>query len=137
MPNISLLYLIDDDPAALLLNEIIVQSNHQIQSFQSFENAETVVHQLQQLHRDQQPLPDLILVDLNMPYMNGFEFITAMEAALAPDHIPIVMLSSTIDPEEINKAIAFPSCVLFVSKPLDHEKLQQIINNWGDLYGGN
>lgn len=137
MPNISLLYLIDDDPAALLLNEIIVQSNHQIQSFQSFENAETVVHQLQQRHRDQQPLPDLILVDLNMPYMNGFEFITAMEAALAPDHIPIVMLSSTIDPEEINRANTFSSCVLFVSKPLDHEKLQQIINNWSDLYGGN
>ena len=137
MPNIPLLYLIDDDPAALLLNEIVVQQNHHIQSFQSFDCAERVVHQLQQLHQAQQTLPNLIIVDLNMPNMNGFEFIAALEEALAPDHIPIVMLSSTMDPEEINRANEFSSCVLFVSKPLDHEKLHQVIQRWHELYGGN
>jgi CheY-like chemotaxis protein len=72
--------------------------------------------------------PGLILLDINMPVMNGWEFLQAY-VPLYADRLPdtrIVILSSTIDPEDFALAKQYPVVVQFISKPLSIENLEEL-----------
>ena len=75
--------------------------------------------------------PELILLDINMPVMNGWEFLQEYTpkflAKLPNTHI--VILSSTIDPEDFALAKQFPVVKQFISKPLSIENLEELKSN--------
>ncbi len=71
--------------------------------------------------------PDLLLLDVNMPYMNGFEFLAQLERALPEQRRPrVVLLTSSVDDRDRAKAAAFWSVLGFINKPLTVEALQQL-----------
>ena len=72
----------------------------------------------------------LILSDINMPGMNGWEFLDAYKK-LPEDqtrHIKVLMLTTSINPDEEKKAIDIPEVKGFIHKPLTPEKLEKAIN---------
>jgi CheY-like chemotaxis protein len=77
---------------------------------------------------------DLILLDINMPVMNGFDFLEAFEA-LAPEHrgrTVVALLSSSRDALDRERAAHFPSVRGFLTKPLERSeaaKLASLIPN--------
>jgi CheY-like chemotaxis protein len=73
--------------------------------------------------------PDLIFLDINMPRMNGWEFI---EEYLKTDHRDIrpsgiVILSTTPNPDDVKKYSAVKEILCFEKKPLTKEKIHSII----------
>lgn len=72
--------------------------------------------------------PDLVLLDLNMPRKNGYEVMAEMSADRYLRHIPVMILTSTREEQELLKYDNYdPS--RYCSKPLDIERFNRILEN--------
>lgn len=75
------------------------------------------------------PRPELILLDINMPRMNGWEFLEAYEAL--PDHqtagVVVVMLTTSLNPDDAERAERIETIDRFLNKPLDRETLFDLL----------
>lgn len=79
-------------------------------------------------------IPDLVLLDLNTPFMNGWDFLTAYEAlgpALAKRPV-IYLISSSVDPNDYQKALNNDLLAGFFSKPLTPKQLAEITQLVGE-----
>lgn len=70
--------------------------------------------------------PDLILLDLNMPEINGWEFIGKFRKTKKT--IPIIILTSSVNYSDYNKSKQYTEVVDYIDKPLNKLKLEKIIN---------
>jgi CheY-like chemotaxis protein len=72
--------------------------------------------------------PQLIFLDLNMPVMDGWEFLDSfITSAYSEFHdTKVIILSSTIDPEDIEKSKHYPMVIDFLSKPISKEMLEYL-----------
>jgi CheY-like chemotaxis protein len=78
-------------------------------------------------------LPDYILLDINMPIMNGWEFLDEYERLkIDPEgKTKIFIISSSVFSNDISKAKSYPLVVDFVSKPLNIEKINELFSKGG------
>ncbi|MDQ6469863.1 response regulator [Flavobacterium sp. LHD-80] len=73
--------------------------------------------------------PDIIFLDLNMPIMSGFEFLTAIKAQKLIQDIPVVVFSTSQFEETKLKARSY-GAKEFISKPSDFNELKKIISDF-------
>jgi chemosensory pili system protein ChpA (sensor histidine kinase/response regulator) len=71
--------------------------------------------------------PDLIIVDINMPYMNGPEFVAALRTDPATRHIPVVFL--TVD-EDVMDHVAHLGAVAYLKKPVMADHLLSVVGRF-------
>ena len=111
---------IDDNENDLLFTRIALQRCGVDYDIRAFERAQEA---LSLLATDPAHGIDLILLDINMPVMDGFAFLRAFEGLPAAQrgHAVVVMLSSSSDPADRSRAAAHACVRGFVSKPLDKD----------------
>ncbi len=80
------------------------------------------------LHHLNENIPDLIISEINMPNMNGFELCRCIKSSPGLDNIPVILLTSFSDNQDVLKAL---DCGAgnFVSKPCDEQVLMSRIRN--------
>lgn len=77
------------------------------------------------------PLPGLILLDLNMPRMDGREALRALKTDPRLCQLPVVMLSTSCDEEDIRRSYA-DGVNSFISKPASFNGLLEVVRSLGD-----
>lgn len=91
-------------------------------------NGKEAIDLLQGLVKQQQPLPELILLDINMPVMDGFAFLDAYKKLDFPgkSFVIIVMLTTSMNPGDVKRAEQ-AGIDDYINKPLLEEALQEIL----------
>jgi CheY-like chemotaxis protein len=124
MYSFDLIVLIDDDPINNLINKRLIKKLVLSPYIKEFLEAEEALKYIQTLNCSKKVL---ILVDINMPVMNGWDFLKEYAHVESTREDKIVMLSSSIDYQDRQKSKDFPYVNGFIEKPLTFEKLKNII----------
>lgn len=122
---------VDDDPITLMLcKKVIVKANFskEILFAQNGQEAIELLLQLQKEHKTL--LPELVFLDLNMPVMNGWDFLNEISNSLSIEllNTKVIILSSTIDPADYEKAKGYSVVSHFLSKPITVDLLEKLKN---------
>jgi CheY-like chemotaxis protein len=123
--------LIDDSETTNFLNRIIIERAGITEEVVEFPGAEQALAYLKKELSTGQIKPTLIFLDINMPEMDGWDFLEAYGDLVNEGRNDVViMLSSSVDPVDKTKASAYREISDFRSKPLTKEALQEIVNNY-------
>lgn len=128
MKNIELVYIIEDDPISMILAKKRVELHPAFGTSLTFANGQEALNHLQSVIQDHGKLPNLILLDLNMPVMDGWRFLDSVTAIPLSAHIPTFILSSSIHPNDIDRSKSFEMVKGFISKPLTQVIMDEIAN---------
>jgi CheY-like chemotaxis protein len=117
--------LIDDDHVDHVIYERIMKRSDVVGKHLAFHYADDA---LTYLLRDDREQIDLILLDINMPRMNGFEFLDAAVQQLGPDFAKcvVVMLTTSLNPSDQARAESYEVVRDFVNKPLTLARLEAL-----------
>lgn len=131
---LNLILCVDDDPITLMLCKMVISKSSFAKNIITAQNGEDALNyyddlKLNNLGSEITEYPQLILLDLNMPVMGGWEFLDIFsKAEYEPffNKTKIVILSSTIDPDDIQKSKKYPMVLEFISKPITKEMLEEL-----------
>ncbi len=120
--------LIDDNDIDNLINSRIITSHNFATIVDVRTTTESALEHLRALAADSPNIPSVIFLDLNMPVMDGFAFLEEFEkmAEFIRTTSKVVVLSSSISPDDINKASTNAYVVKYINKPLSELYLDAI-----------
>jgi len=125
MKKIKYIVLIDDDGPTNLFHKIIIDDSQLVEEYQFFDSAITALEVLKKSSK----VPDFILLDINMPKMDGWEFLDMYKNFTKENIAPtIIMLTTSLSALDTKKAEQMPLVKDFMQKPLDIEKLKHLID---------
>ncbi|MCX9156254.1 hybrid sensor histidine kinase/response regulator [Niveibacterium sp. 24ML] len=115
------LLVVDDMPDNLTLLAGLFKQDYQVKVAQNGERALTIC-------QSDDP-PDLVLLDIMMPDMDGFEVAEAIRSHPSSEHIPIVFVTALTDDAARHRAMTL-GAIDFVTKPIDPDTLQMRVKNF-------
>ncbi|REG81374.1 response regulator [Algoriphagus antarcticus] len=121
------IFLVDDDPINNLINKRLLGKVQITNNIVEFLEAEEVLDKLNDIDPNQSIL---IFLDINMPVLNGWEFLGKYQEMYADRSDKIVILSSSIDYQDRFKAQGFKIVSGFLEKPLTLEKIKSLIETF-------
>lgn len=124
--------LVDDDQPTNLLNSIIIDKLGCCKEVVVKERGDYALEYLKNTTENGGTPPELILLDINMPGMNGWEFLEAYKEL--EDHLKatvvVVMLTTSLNPKDQEKAKEAGVLSSFENKPLSKKKMADIITRY-------
>ena len=123
--------LIDDDQVFNLLNQKTIQHMGVANEIHIAMNGKEALELINDYYRGAKIMPEIILLDLNMPIMDGFSFIEAFHKLSVPnkEKTLIIIVSSSQNEADIKRAEAL-GIHNYLSKPLLEEDLKAVLNSY-------
>ena len=128
MNKISHVCLIDDDHIFVYGAKRVMREIDFYEDLSVFSNGQEAIEFFREIAENGDALPPLIFLDLNMPIMNGWEFLEELgnTPGIQLQGITIYIMSSSVDPRDLEKIQTYPSIKNYVLKPLTTEDLEKI-----------
>jgi len=123
--KIDLLVIDDDDINIFIIKKIVEKTGYDARMVAKT-NGQLAIDYVKELIDSGQSLPHLILIDINMPVLNGWEFLEAYQKLGIEKEIDMYMLSSSVYENDIEKAKTYKAVKGFISKPLSIERLIEL-----------
>ena len=117
----EMIYLIDDDEIQNLVNSKILELLGKDLKTITFTNARIALEKIQ----EEKKFPNIILLDINMPKMNGWDFLDLFD--WINESSDVYLLTSSINENDMAKAKNYQSVKAFLTKPLHLDKAKEIV----------
>jgi CheY-like chemotaxis protein len=120
--------LIDDDEPTNFLNRLTLEQAGCARLIRIAQSGQEALEYL----KDATPRPDLIFLDINMPAMDGWEFLERyrkLPPARKAD-IVLIMLTTSLNPDDETRTLAIPEVSGFEHKPLSQEQLNVLLRKY-------
>ena len=130
MEKLRNVLLIDDDPTTSFLQKKVIQSFGFSEKVEIANDGEEALQLLgKYIHAENEDMiPQLIFVDIDMPFMDGFQFLEAYQKLYfrEKDSVVVAVLTSSISPQDMKRAKEF-SVEAYLVKPLTKEKMIELM----------
>jgi CheY-like chemotaxis protein len=125
-------FLIDDSQINNLYMEDMLSDLDQVESVTVFNNPQEALNEFSEIKNDSGKYPHLILLDIRMPELDGYEFLEELENIVDdPAEIPLVfMLTSSQHKRDLEAFERFPCAKEYLAKPLAQDTLLALLNKY-------
>lgn len=127
-------YIIDDDKISVKLMSLLISKNEFSEEINAFFNAQSALDELKKNCSNIENLPDAILLDLNMPIMDGWQFLDEFIHLPMVKDISVFIVTSSIDPVDIEMSKKYNMLKGYIMKPITAEKLKFMTNLIGVIH---
>ena len=132
MSKVDIACIIDDDYIFVFGTKRMMELSDFCNSFMIFKNGREAINALAPLLISGKIIPEIILLDINMPIMDGWEFLDEFTQIETHKLITIYVVSSSIDPADMNRVDNYKSVTNYIIKPISMEILRQIMLDMDD-----
>ena len=115
------IWVIDDDPIYQIIVKKIIEKSEMFTEIYSFKNGKDAIDNLYKSSENSESVPDIILLDINMPIMDGWEFMEELGLIKTKfnNEIVVYIVSSSIAIEDKNKSKSYENILGYLSKPIN------------------
>ncbi len=123
--------IIDDDPIFIYGTRRIMKEVDFCDNILVFNNGQDAIEGLKELIDKGEDLPEVLFLDLNMPIMNGWEFLEDFVKIPNPDgkKVTIYIISSSVDPRDLERIRNYKMVNNYILKPLSPQDLENVLQD--------
>jgi two-component system, chemotaxis family, chemotaxis protein CheY len=130
MKKFKTVSLIDDDEIYQLLTGKMIENTGLVEDLLSFGDGQEALDYLLTHQQDADRLPDMILLDLEMPFMDGWQFLEQYSNLKFPKEIVLFINSSSTSLADQERSRQFPQVRGYLIKPLTREQFEALLHSF-------
>lgn len=129
MKRINTACIVEDEPIHLFITKRIVELTGMVDNLLVYTNGKEAFEKLHSIFLASGQLPEIILLDLNMPIWDGWQFLDEFNKIPLEKKIVIYILTSSNNPDDLKRAESYHLSDHYIIKPIELEQLKEMLAN--------